>query len=34
MCPVTCTWTTAKKTEKYGKDEQHTLLPDRAFLWW
>tara|TARA_B100000953_G_scaffold161367_1_gene133236 strand:- start:658 stop:939 length:282 start_codon:yes stop_codon:yes gene_type:complete len=23
-----------KKPEKYGKDEQHTLLPDRAFLWW
>ena len=23
-----------KKPEKYGKDEQHTLPPDRAFLWW
>jgi hypothetical protein len=24
----------SKNPEKYGKDEQHTLLPDRAFLWW
>jgi hypothetical protein len=23
-----------KTSEKYGNDEQHTLLPDRAFLWW
>ena len=23
-----------KTPEKYGKDEQHTLLPDRTFLWW
>ena len=23
-----------KIPEKYGKDQQHTLLPDRAFLWW
>ena len=23
-----------KNPEKYGKDEQHTLLPERAFLWW
>jgi len=23
-----------KTPEKYGKDEQHTLLPERAFLWW
>jgi hypothetical protein len=24
----------SKIPENYGKDEQHTLLPDRAFLWW
>jgi hypothetical protein len=23
-----------KIPEKYGKDQQHTLFPDRAFLWW
>ena len=23
-----------KIPEKYGKDQQHTLLPNRAFLWW
>ena len=23
-----------KNPEKYGKDQQHTLLPDRSSLWW
>ena len=23
-----------KTLEKYGKDQQHTLLPYRAILWW
>ena len=23
-----------KIPEKYGKDQQHTLRPDLAFLWW